>query len=224
MKALLVNGSPRGEKATSQLLANLLADGLRERGAEAEQAWALGALRNDEDTGALLRAWDDADVVVVSFPLYVDSLPAPLTCVLELVAARRASRGDTRSQRLAAVVQCGFPEAVHTDTAVTICRLFARDAGMTWAGALAFGEGGMLGGGLDSIPPRAAARVRSAAAATAESLAAGGLVPEDAAAALREPMLPPWAYITVANAGWHMQKRQNKADRQLGFRAYATRA
>ena len=43
-------------------------------------------------------------------------------------------------------MNCGFAEAHHNDVALDIYRLFARDAGLHWAGGLAIGGGGMFAG------------------------------------------------------------------------------
>lgn len=226
MKALILNGSPRGEKATSHALGSLLADGLRFHGVEVDRAYALGALHDRARTSVLLDAIDAADLVVLAFPVYVDSLPAPLTRVLELVAARSVHRpaAAQRRRRLAVIVQCGFPEAVHCDTALAICRHFADAAGLEWAGGLASGEGGMLGGGLDRIPPKAAARVRQALAISAEALATGRQIPEAAADELRRPLLRPSLYVLAGNLGWRWDARRQRANRPLGYRPYAGRS
>jgi multimeric flavodoxin WrbA len=227
MKALIVNGSPRGEKATSHILGTLLGEGLRGHGVEVRDAWALGALNDDARTAELLDAFDAADLVVLSFPLYVDSLPAPLTQVLELYAQRVAGRGGTRERavpRLAAIVQCGFPEAAQCDTSLAICRNFARAAGMEWAGGMAMGGGGMLANGLDKIPPKSGQAVRSAIAEAVDALAWGEAVPESCVERLRAPIFYKRLYIMIANVGWHVQARQNKAARSPSFRAYPGRA
>lgn len=226
MKALILNGSPRGEKATSHALGSLLADGLRLHGVEVDRAYALGALHDEARTSALLDAIDVADLVVLAFPVYVDSLPAPLTRLLELVAARTVHRSTAtpRCRRLAAIVQCGFPEAAQCDTALAICRHFAGAAGFEWAGGVALGEGGMLGGGLDRIPPKAAARVRQALAISAEALARGRQLPQAAADDLRRPLLRPSLYILAGNLGWRWDARRHRAKRPLSYRPYAERS
>ena len=110
-------------------------------------------------------------VVVLSFPLYVDSLPAPLIRMLEMIAARRARRAaPPGTPRVAVLIQCGFPEARQCDTAIGICRLFAERTGMRWAGALAMGMGGQLAAGIEKLPGGGKHIVRALDTA-AESLA-----------------------------------------------------
>src|SRR3972149_2310639 len=76
---------------------------------------------------------------MLAFPLYIDSLPAPVIAALEKIASHRA--GKPVQQSFAAIANCGFPEANHNDTALAICAQFARQTELTWLGSLALGGG-----------------------------------------------------------------------------------
>jgi hypothetical protein len=91
---------------------------------------------------------------------------------------------------------------------------------MSWAGGLAMGMGGSLGGGLDKVPPRAARNVREAMRQAAEAMANGTAVSAEAARLLAEPLMPRWLYLLAGNAGWRWQLRQNRAKRPIAFRPY----
>ena len=82
-----------------------------------------------------------ADLFVLSFPLYIDSLPAPVIRAFELIAARRAGAPAEAGgqQAMVVVAQCGFPHAEHNAVALEICEHFAGEAGFEWAGGLALG-------------------------------------------------------------------------------------
>ena len=219
MNALIVVGSPKGRASASYALATALAEGLRERGATVCDGFAHQALRSAQETGWLLDAVDAADVVVLAFPLYVDSLPAPLIRLLELVAGRRSAPAPQGKPRLAAIVQCGFPEARQCDAAVAICRLFAERTGMHWAGALAMGMGGQLSGGIGRLPG-GGKRVLLALDMAAEWLAGGGVIPEEAKALFAGPLIPRWMYTLIGNLGWRLQMRKYRTRRPMGYRPY----
>ncbi len=219
MNALIAVGSPKGRASASFALGTALAGGLHARGAAVRDAFVHHALRSGRETDWLLDAIDAADLVVLAFPLYVDSLPAPVVRLMELVAARRAAAASG-SPRLAAVVQCGFPEARQCDTAVAICRLFAERAGMRWAGALAMGMGGQLAGGIRKLPG-GGRNILHALDLAAESLARGGDVPDEAAALFAEPLVPRWLYTLIGNVGWRLQMRKYGTRRPMGYRPYA---
>jgi len=227
MKALLLFGSPKGKAGTSYVLGGALARRLEARGVECAEMTVAEVLRSTEDQHALHKALDAADVLVVSFPLYYDQLPAPLVQVLELVAERRKG-GFAASpwsgpalQKVAAVVQCGFPETVHTRSAVDIMRQFAREAGFEWAGALAMG----MGGAVARKPlDKAGGMVRGVVKAldmTAISLAAGGAVPDEAAALIAKPLMPKWLYNLFANGSFRSQLKRHGAKARANDQPYA---
>ncbi len=220
MNAFLLVGSPKGRKSASYLLGSMLAEGIRKRGAAVSEEMVHEGLRSEDGTARLLDSVDAADLVIFAFPLYIDSLPAPFTLLLERIAERRARIAPTGSPRLAVVVQCGFPEAHQCGTAVGICRLFADRTGMRWAGALAMGMGGSVGGDPGKMPG-GGKNLLAAIDMASESLANGGAIPEAATALFAMPLMPRWMYTLIGNLGWRMQLRKNKARRPFSYRPYS---
>jgi uncharacterized protein (DUF934 family) len=217
MKVLLLIGSPRGKAGVSYTLGGYLVRRLEAAGMAAEEMTAAEALRSTENQHRLHKSVDEADLVVVSFPLYVDQLPAPLIQTLELVAERR--RGTLVAspaagpvvQKLAVVVQCGFPETHQNRPAVDIMRQFAREAGFTWAGALALGMGGAVGRKPLEKEGGMVRNVVKAIDLAAASLASGGDVPEEAVALMARALMPRWFYIVAANWGFRRELRKHGA-------------
>ena len=209
-RALLLVGSPRPGASTSQSLGTYLLQHLEQNGLHTETMTLTKALRSAEATEALHAAVAAADVLVLSFPLYVDSLPAPTIKALELIAARRA--GDVTPAggppSLAAIVQCGFPEASHNAVALEICRTFARQAGFDWAGGLAMGGGGIISGrSLAEVGGRVRSQARALDLA-AEALSRGRQVPDDAVQLMAKPAIPAFLYRFVANRKWHKAAKE----------------
>jgi NAD(P)H-dependent FMN reductase len=219
MNALILVGSPKGRSSASWMLGSRLAEGLRDHGVTVHDSMLHHELRSGEGTGRLLELVDSSDLVVLAFPLYFDSLPAPLTRFLELAAERRDRSADAESPRLTVLVQCGFPEAHQCDTAVGICRRFAGSSGMRWAGALAMGMGGALEGDFRRLPG-GGKKILDALSMAADALAKGGEVPEGAKALFARPLMPRWLYILTGNLGWRLKMRKNKAQRPIGHRPY----
>jgi hypothetical protein len=213
-------GSPKGRNSSSFLLGSQLADGLRNHEVTVREELVQPALRSEEGIQRLLAAVDASDPVVFSFPLYVDSLPSPLTRLLELVAERRSTAAAKGAPRLAVIVQCGFPESHQCDTAVGICRLFAERTGMRWAGALAMGMGGSLERGFRKLPGGGRNVLRALDMAS-ESLARGGGIPGEATELFARPLMPRWMYALLGNAGWRMRLRRNRGRKPLGYRPHA---
>ena len=101
MNAFLLVGSPKGHKSASYLLGSMLTEGMRKRGAAVNEGMVHEGLRTEDGTARLLDSVDAADLVIFAFPLYIDSLPAPFTRLLERIAERRARVAPGGSPRLA---------------------------------------------------------------------------------------------------------------------------
>jgi NAD(P)H-dependent FMN reductase len=227
LKALLIIGSPKGKAGTSYTLGRGLLGRLEAGGAEAVETTVGAALKSSEERHRLYKAVDEADVIIVSFPLYVDQLPAPLIQTLELLADRkRGAQGATPwagplVQRLVAVVQCGFPEAHQNRPAVAIMRQFARETGFQWAGALAPGMGGAVGGRSLEKAGGLLRNVVKAIDLAAASLLAGGPVPGEAEALMAKPLMPRRLYHLAANWGFRSQLKRHGAGRKAYDRPYS---
>jgi len=199
--ALLWVGSakPPGESASevlgTHLLSQLEAAGWTHETLHARRAAKLGRGRAPR----LVEAVQRADLVVLATPVYVDTLPA---LVLEgLSDLRGEALGATA---LLPIVQCGFPETLHTETTLSALGWASRSLGMTWAGHLAVGGGGIVSGhGVAEHGPTHAQweGLREAAGA----LSAGGSVPVSATARFGEEPLGPATYRALGHAGWLAQ-------------------
>ena len=163
---------------------------------------------------------DEAGVLMLVFPLYVDSLPAQLTYALECIAERRRGGPLRKDQRLAVVVNCGLPEPYQNDTALAICRQFAKEARFAWAGGLALGAGPALAPSPLEKQSRRAHNVMRALDLAAAALAEGQPIPEQAVSLMAKPLVPRWAYLFVGTARWHIRARTHGAWRNLAARPY----
>jgi hypothetical protein len=218
--ALLLIGSPKPKESSSESLGAYLFEELETRGVKTQTIKLVKALHSAEATEALLAAVAASDLIVLSFPLYVDSLPAPTVLALEQIAASTAV-GDGHRPAFVAICQSGFPEVVQNEVAVEICRNFAVAAGFEWAGGLILAAGGMVSGQpLRKIK----SMMRSAVAAldlTAGALAAGEPVPDEAVALMAKPAFPRVAYRFMANWGWRSQLKKEAGGSPMDARPYA---
>ncbi len=218
-RALLLVGSPRAE-STSESLGTYLLDRLGERGFEGETIRVRAALRSEERKVELLRAVDESDLVVFAFPLYYDALPAAVTRALEYISKVRKAGGAATGPQLAVIVNNGFPEASQNEIALAICRRFAQETGFEWAGGLALGGGGSVGG---KPLKELGGRVRNAMEAldlAATALADGRPIPQEAVELIAKQSVPGWLYRLFGNLGWLLQARKNGILRRLRARPY----
>lgn len=223
-RAVLLVGSPRTTSSTSASLGSYLAGGLEDRGVEVETIQLYPVAGAPARLERALDRVDGADLVVLAAPLYVDTLPAPVTRVLERLAGRRAAgaAGAGRPHRaaLAAVINCGFPEAAHIAPALAVCAELARETGFEWAGGLALGGGQGLvhGAPLDTVGR--AIHVRAALDLAADALARGAVIPAVAQEQLARPFVPIRLYRAIGGIGWRMQARRWGVARSLDRRPY----
>lgn len=179
-----------------------------------------GSLRGDEATVAVGDLLSDtfAELLVLAFPLYVDGVPAPLVAVLEWVAARGLQ--VDRAVRVAALVNCGFPEAVQCTPALSVTRRFAEETGMSWVGGLALGAGAAIDGrALDGVGDLARS-MRLALDLAAEALAEGRPVTREAVKTMATPMMPARVYRLVGDRGFRSRAKAQGTESRLADQPY----
>ena len=219
--ALLLVGSPRTKKSTSHSLGDFLLQQFDAQNVQTETIYVHTSLRSPERMQALYDAVNAADLLVLAFPLYVDSLPAPLIEALERIATQRAGQTQSHPQRLAVIINCGFPEAQHKATALAICATFAQQAGFGWAGALALGagEGIVHGLPLNELDGRAIS-LKNALNLAASALLVGDIIPQAAVDLMAKPIIPAWLYRLMGIFGWRQEAKRWRAEKQLKRQPY----
>ncbi len=201
-RALLLIGSPKGGRSTSKVLGEYRLERLQASGLQTDLVQVPDIAASREDFAPFLSELENADLLLLSFPLYADSLPAITTRVLEWIAESRTGRTASRPQRFAVVGNCGFPEASQLETALAICRCFARQAGFQWAGGLAMGAGGALAGRSLEALGGMLRRVREALDMAAGALAEGAEIPAEAAVLMARPIMPARVYLSMGTLGF----------------------
>lgn len=219
-RALLLVGSAKKPRSTSESLGDHLMARLAERGYDTESLSVHASHRSRATLDTLLDAVDRCDLLVLAFPLYVDSLPALLTRTLENIADRRGDRDRSHRQRLVAIVNNGFPEAQQNEVALRICRRFAAEAGFDWAGGLALGGGEAINGRPLTEVKGMARNVISALDLAADALAAGDPVPERAVQLMARRLIWSQLYTVIGHRGWRRRAAKHGAVDRLRDRPY----
>lgn len=219
-RVLLLVGSPKGSGSTSEALGTYLLDHLEGEGVETEVARIIPSLRSEEGRNKLLDAVAGADLLILASPLYADSLPSGVTRLFEIIGAEGKERPGFSGTRFAAVINCGFPEARQCDTAVAICRCFAKEAGMAWMGGLSLGGGESIGGRPLQEAGGVARNARKALDLASAALSEGRRVPDEAVSLMAQQTISPWLYTVVGDIGWRRKARKHKAGKRMKDRPY----
>jgi NAD(P)H-dependent FMN reductase len=219
-RVLLLVGSAKENPSTSESLGTYLLEQLHTKGYKTKTLFIHKSLRSDRGRGGLLRATQQADIVVVACPLYVDSVPYVVIRAMELIAEDRQAKRELREQRLLCIVNCGYPEAHQNDTALAMCRQFAREMGFQWAGGLALGAGEAIGGRSLLAVKGMARNVIKSLDLTTDALVTGKAVPQEARQKMARPLIPNWLYIWFGKMNWKRQTKKHGVHKKLYDRPY----
>ncbi|MFX0104810.1 MAG: NAD(P)H-dependent oxidoreductase [Candidatus Hodarchaeota archaeon] len=204
-KALLLIGSPKVENSTSASLGNHLISKLEEFGMKVEKGFIHRLVNREEKIQNLFEMIDRADLIILTFPLYVDSLPAPVIKAMELIKEERDRVESEKYKSFIAISNNGFPEVHQNMTALKICRIFPEDCGFVWKGGLALGQGGAIAG----IPLlERGGMVRNVVKGldiTAQAMIDDKEIPQEAIDLFSKKFIPNSIYNMFVNLGWRRQ-------------------
>lgn len=219
-KVLLLVGSPRRSRSTSLSLGSYLLARLQALGWQTQTLRIVAELREDGTREALLAAVDQADLIVLAAPLYLDSLPSEAIRALEYIAQRRGDGQAPKEQALVAIINSGFPESHQNDLALAMCRRFAVQVGMRWAGGLALGGGPAIDGQPLDRHSRALRPVADALDVMATALDQGQPVPAQAQHLSSRQWMPHWLYRLDGNLLWCRLALKRRSVTKLRARPY----
>ncbi len=220
-KCLLLVGSPRGLQSTSYKIGDYLLNKLIEKGFTAE-TYILKTLHNpDKDKlESFIQTVLGSDIIILSSPLYVDSIPSFVIETMELISKKYQNIDSEKEQRFLAIINSGFPESNQNDIAIRICRRFASEVNYEWAGGIKVGGGSAVGNQeLEGNKGMLKKFVRELDL-VAEAIATREKLPEDASKILDKSLAPKWMYYTILNIGWWLQARKNNAQKKLFDKPY----
>jgi multimeric flavodoxin WrbA len=219
-RVLLMVGSPRASRSTSEAMGAYLLERLRGKGCVIEKVYIYSSLGSEKSFAALLSALREADIAILVSPLYVDSLPAGVVKAMELIRADRKERVGQKRQRMLAVSNSGFPEAEHNTLSLAISKRFAVECGFEWAGGLALGGGEAIAGKTLKEAGGLAKNVRKSLDITADALARDEIIGEEAVTLMARPLMPRWLYLVVGNIGWRLKARRQGCKERLDSMPY----
>jgi multimeric flavodoxin WrbA len=211
---LLLVGSPRGETSTSASLGTYLLKLLEESGSTTAKGLIHRFVNRSEKIEELLSLVNNADLIILSFPLYVDSLPAPVIKAMELIRDNRNEK-QRQNQDFIAISNSGFPEASQIEVALEICKNFAEEVNFNWMGGLALGGGGAVNGRPLEERGGMLRNVVKGLEITAEYLSKGEDIPNEAIELVSKSIIPSGMYKMMGNLGWRIQARRYGALKRM---------
>jgi len=217
---LLLVGSPKSSSSTSNSLGDYLISRLEQLSLAVDKEYIYKLVRKEDGQKKLLTKVEEASMIILAFPLYVDCLPAGVIKALELIADHRKSKKDRKKQGFAIIINCGFPEAQQNNTAIAICKIFAREVGFEWRGALSLGMGGAIGGRSLEERGGMVRNVIKGLDLAAQALAEGKDIPEEAIELFGKRFIPISLYTKGGNMGWNKQAKKYGARKKIKDQPY----
>ena len=158
------------------------------------------------ETDAAFATLQEADAIVLIFPLYFFCMPAMLTRFLQDFAAKEPKSKKTCA--VYALINCGFPEPEINLEAMRVVEQFALQTGRSYGGGVMIGCGGMILGAqgapfmrdvmghVDDLFARVDADLSHTASIESKIVATA-------------PKFPRALYFLAGNAGWRSTARKN---------------
>jgi hypothetical protein len=221
---LLLNGSPKCEKSNSRQIGKFLVDKLEEKGLKSEEAFIARLTRSPQGNEELQRLVNEADVIVFTTPLYVDSIPSFTIKAMETIQQQRTTQPQAESPLLVAVMNCGFPEKEHMEIALKIIRNFSEEANLRWGGAISVGMGMALNGEPLSEKNGMTRSLTKGLSLAAVALAEGRPIPLDAEKLTSKSFLPLFLaksmLLAFGKRMWNNQAKDSGAKPDMYARPY----
>ncbi|MEC9488331.1 MAG: hypothetical protein UMV23_02465 [Halanaerobium sp.] len=138
-------GSTRGSKTTSESIVDYLQKQLANGNIQLKKFRVCQVFALEEEMNQFIAVLAGSDMLLLSSPLYVDSLPYPVLGVMEELS-RKIRRESWSGKEMMAIIHSGYPEPIQRKACLDICRCFAEEMGLKWLGGIGFGGTSIIGG------------------------------------------------------------------------------
>ncbi len=191
---LLLIGSPKGDKSTSNSLGQYILDNINKDTFKTDKIFIPGELTKEKAKNELITRVNDADLIILSYPLYVDTPPAVVIKAFEFIEDNL----EIRPRKFIAIGNCGYPKASTIKDSQQICKNFAEQTGMDWLGGLSLGKGAIIMGKPLEKSGFMVNKVKKALNLTINALVKNEKIPKTADEMMKLP-IPDWLYVFMVN-------------------------
>lgn len=199
MKIVLLNGSP---KAKNESASAALLEELNALLTEAEvSSFAAHKPALDE---AALPSIEQAQALVLAFPLYVDGVPSHILYCMEQI--QNYFKDKKHPLTVYTIINCGFFEGHQAAVALEITANWCARCGFAWGQGAGVGGGGMLLF-LKNVPSGCGPRKNISAALN--TMADNILNGRSASPIFTSPNFPRFLYKMSAESGWRQTVKVN---------------
>ena len=222
----LLIGSPTGNNSASASLGTYLLSKLEKYDMQTETLHLHSEIATEAKEIMFLDKIEEADLIILAAPLYVDTLPAKVIKALTLIADKRKKLyiddiKSAKNQSFAAVVNCGFPEAEQNKTALKVYQEFAREAKLKDLGGISVGMGGAVSGKSLAEMGGMANDLIEGLDRAVDNLIRNKNISDAALDKTSKPLISQkWLYTLVGNFNWRFQAFKNGVYRKINDQPY----
>lgn len=228
-KVVLLVGSPKLEGGNSDLLGRYLLKQLDNETIETQIIRVSQALQSAEKTREMTKKAATADWLVLSFPNYMSSPPALMIETMDLIYSDFQKTPSDKQQKLMAICSGGYPGTASLETALEICRLYAKETGLRWMGGIGIAGTAVLedkSGGDPASHSLEKAGFMAKKMMKALDLGAAAVIKEEPLATtgryqLIKLPIPDWMYAMIGNRTFQAMAKEHNSQERLFEKPYA---
>ena len=142
MRLTVFNGSPRGSRSNTKILLEHFINGFMTTDGN---TYELAYLNHLKDRDNFIKLFEEAEQILLAFPLYTDAMPAMVKTFIESLEPLCGREGNPD---IGFIVQSGFPEAIHSRYVERYLEKLAVRLGCSYKGTVI--RGGVEG--IQSLP------------------------------------------------------------------------
>jgi multimeric flavodoxin WrbA len=219
-KVLLLIGSPKKERSTSFTIGKYLMKRLHANDCNKNSIFINDALKSKDGIDEMINKFNESDIILLCYPLYVDSIPAPIIRAFELITEGRRKLKRQKNQIFFAAGNCGYYEGSQIENSANVCRIFATENELSWYGSMSIGAGGIYSGKELEALGGMATRLRSALDLTAESILNNSIIPMEKIQKLTTPPFPRFFYQAAVTISFKSEAKKNNCYKSMNHRPY----
>jgi len=192
---LLLSGSYRGTKTTSNSILKYLSKHIKDQSVSFSQLKLSSDVGDKINDDEIFNQVNSADLIILCSPKYNLSLPAPVMRLFEMLYQRRYDLTD-KTRKFISIVQ--FEAPVGGATAQKICRCFSDYMGFQWYGSLTLPGAGEIKGKPLENTDNMIKNIRKSLILAADSISACQPI-SDRARKIGAKQMPTWLIVFIVN-------------------------
>lgn len=219
-KVLLMVGSPKKELSTSNSIGQYMIMNFKKSDCISKTIFIYDSPKDEYHCKDMIDCFNESNIIILSYPLYVDSLPARCIEAFEYITAEKAKKSCISDQIFLAIGNCGFYEKKHLQNSLNICKFFADENNLKWYGGIAIGGGPQIQGKDLLSLGNMTQNLRTALSIVCDSIINGYDIKMDKINKLTNLPEPRFVYSMMANLSFKNAAKKNEVLKNINDTPY----